>query len=518
MGFGTSAEPLVVNEKSDRVWSSYQDAIFDQVSNGDGGHTFVAALAGTGKTTTLEECLSLGSSERTRVAFAFNKAIATELQARIGRRALWNVQAATLHSFGFATLRGAFRAQVKVDGYKSNAIVDDVYFDGREPTKREDAETGDHRAAIVKLVSLAKGYLVPLEEQREDEALDQLDQILDQHEIDPTRETSNDPETDRELAIQTALFSLRKSAEMTHVIDFDDMVWMPVVRGLRCRQSDGVFVDEAQDLNPCQIELFMRALRPGGRATCFGDKHQAIYRFRGADSRAVQVITERLGARTMSLPVTYRCAKAIVRVANEVVPELQAAPGAPEGIVDAYHMNGMMKNARGGDFILSRSNAALVGPCLAFLRDGRPAKIAGRDIGARLLAVVKKARAKTIEALIVWIEEWRSRECKRLQLRKPPMDTQAIDDTAACILTLCEGLKTVDQVKDRLSKLFSDNTDDEKTIVLSTTHKAKGLERDRVFVLKDTYRKRPGEEEQNLWYVAVTRARRELYMVATPRV
>jgi superfamily I DNA/RNA helicase len=64
----------------------------------------------------------------------------------------------------------------------------------------------------------------------------------------------------------------------------------------------------------------------------------------------------------------------------------------------------------------------------------------------------------------------------------------------------------------KIQALFSD-TDETRRVTLSTTHKAKGLERDRAWVLADTYRPTRGTEEANLWYVAVTRAKTTLFLV-----
>jgi len=65
--------------------------------------------------------------------------------------------------------------------------------------------------------------------------------------------------------------------------------------------------------------------------------------------------------------------------------------------------------------------------------------------------------------------------------------------------------------------IFSDEV---KGIILSTIHKAKGLENDRIFFLApelipSKYATQPWqyEQEQNLFYVAVTRAKHELIYV-----
>ena len=76
-------------------------------------------------------------------------------------------------------------------------------------------------------------------------------------------------------------------------IDFDDMIWLPVVLDLPQRKFDRVFIDECQDLNRSQIELSLRAVKPDGRILAVGDPHQAIYSFRGLGRARVR---ERQGA------------------------------------------------------------------------------------------------------------------------------------------------------------------------------------------------------------------------------
>ena len=99
------------------------------------------------------------------------------------------------------------------------------------------------------------------------------------------------------------------------------------------------------------------------------------------------------------------------------------------------------------------------------------------------------------------------------------MDSQSVIDTRECIFALMSGAPSVDEVLTRIETLFAD-TDSANIIMLSSTHRAKGLERDRVFVLADTFMqasKRRSNvnvvEEENLWYVAISRAKRELVLV-----
>ena len=72
---------------------------------------------------------------------------------------------------------------------------------------------------------------------------------------------------------------------------------------------------------------------------------------------------------------------------------------------------------------------------------------------------------------------------------------------------------TAEQVFARLDALFEDSG---PGLLFSSTHRAKGMERDRVFVLAWTYKPDAGGEAANLWYVAISRAKRELVLVEHP--
>jgi superfamily I DNA/RNA helicase len=293
-------------------------------------------------------------------------------------------------------------------------------------------------------------------------------------------------------------------------IDFDDMIWLPLVLDLSQSKFDRVFVDETQDLNAAQIELTLRSCKADGRILAVGDPRQAIYRFRGADEKAFSNVKERLHATELPLSVCYRCSRSIIREAQKIVPNIEAAPDAEEGEVRTATFKEMRRDAQPGDFILSRTNAPLVSLCMSLIAEGRRAAIQGRDIGTSLGALVKKSKTKTVSALRDYIKEWSDKECKRLYVKH--RDTQLVEDKADCIVAISDGANSVQDVIGRIESMFSD-TSNESRIMLSTTHKAKGLERDRVWMLTATYRKRPGVEEDNLAYVAITRARKVLVLV-----
>ena len=166
-----------------------------------------------------------------------------------------------------------------------------------------------------------------------------------------------------------------------------------------------------------------------------------------------------------------------------------------------------------GDFILSRTNAPLIGLCLRLLRERVPARILGKDIATMLKGRVRKARAVSVGGMVAHVREWAHKESLDALKRDPEADVTRFTDVAACISALAEGARTVEDVTERIDDLFDDNARPEDVVTLSTTHKAKGLEADRVWVLRDTYLRKAKREEENLWYVAITRAKDTLVMV-----
>ena len=465
---------------SSRNWSSHQQAVFDDVEHGQ-GHTVVLARAGSGKTTTILEGLRRVPSRAEILMVAFNKSIERELASRAPR----GVEVRTLHSFGLRVLQKAY-GKVDKDEDKVQRLIREKVGD----------VSLDQRLALCKGVALAKYTLA----QTPKEICD----LIYRFELDV-------PEDEEKGFADLVLALLDECARRPQVIDYDDMIWLPVRLGLRPRRYDRIFVDETQDLNRCQVELALRACNPGGRVCAVGDDRQAIYSWRGADPRAVPRLIDRLNAKVLPLSVTYRCTRAIVKIANEIVPDLEAAPGAEEGTVLAVGEERMKREARPGDFILSRTNAPLVNLCLGFLAEGRPATVAGRDLASGLTTLIRKSRAGSVTALCRWIDDWAEQEADRLE--RHGKDSGGPKDKAACLRRLAQGAKSVDEVVHTIDALFTDK-DERSQIVLSTTHRAKGLERDRVWVLEDTFR-RNSVEEDNLWYVAVTRARRELHLVQT---
>ena len=463
-------------------WSNYQKAVFDDVANGN-GHTFVEAVAGSGKTTSLLESLNYIPEGTSWLLVAFNKRIASELKTRAPMSFDGDIR--TLHSLGLKAVKKRF-PNVEVDTNKMWNILNIIIGKNKK--------LNDIKYQMSKAISLCKACLIS-------EPKD-IDQILDQYDIDVF-------DMDREEFISKINEAMLKSYEITDSVDFDDMIWFPNMYDLKVGPYDHVFIDEAQDMNTAQLELALSACQDGGRITLFGDRNQAIYGFRGASSSHFDHLIKRLNAKILPLSISYRCPVKVVNKAKNFVAAIQAAPNAKQGIVKYISNKEMLKIVKPGCFILSRVNAPLMGMALRFIRDRIPCNIQGRDIGSNLDSIIKKSRKKNIDQFLNWLNKWEAKEIKRLrELGRPII---RITDKAQCLRTLAYDCNSIHEMKVKISELFNDD-DDENRVILSTVHRAKGLERNIVFILNSTFFN-SNQEEKNIKYVAITRSASELYYV-----
>lgn len=478
--------------------STQQQAIFDWFKRGT-GNLIVRARAGTGKTTTIVAGVEYAAEPRILVC-AFNKRMQIEIA---GKLTCPRAEAKTLHSVGFRFVRRAWpevrldekdnRAQViarkaiaKVSGVQEGEISDEVVL------------------GVHKLVSLAKNTMP----RATAEQLIDLADVFDAH-VEAVEDT----------ALGAAgVLALELTKTRDGWIGFDDMIYLPVVQNWIRPSYEMTVVDEAQDMNVVQLEMAQRVTQ--GRMVIVGDDRQALYAFRGADTGALNRLKAALRAQELPLTTSYRCPKSVIRAAAELVPDFKAPATAPEGSVNRITENYMLSVISDGDFLLSRTNAPLAKFCLRLIRDGKPAKIEGRDVSKSLAALVKRRRATNILDLSDRLHAWARYEEGRLKATKRAnvqVRIDAIHDQVETIEALSDGLTTVKELLERIHDFFESAA--VAPIVCSTVHRAKGLESDRVFVLEDTLYlggNRHTLEEENIHYVAITRAKRELYLVYDP--
>jgi DNA helicase II / ATP-dependent DNA helicase PcrA len=476
-------------KKESTIWSPYQQAIFEDVQLGV-GNTIVIARAGAGKSTVLVEAVKYIPKRQKTLFVAFNRSVAEELDERINKS---YIDISTLHSFGCRAIMAAF-GKVAIYPDKTLDIVKGLLHESG--IKLGGNERFNIVASLIKTVGICKAGVI--------DTPSKIDILLDEYDIDTF-------ELDRAGFIRTVCQTLRRCKEDKAKIDFGDMIWFPTIFNIPTKTYDRVFIDEANDLSFAQVNLALGACKKGGRVLAVADDRQVLYRWAGVDIDAVSVLTKRLNAKVLPLPISYRCPKAVIKLAQEIVPDIQAAPNAKEGSVQNISEDIFLSFVKPGDFILSRVNAPLIYYCMELLRNKIPANILGKDIASGLLFMIKRSEANTVDEFLVWLDKWKKSEVERLSEKN--RDPILVLDKVACLEHLCRGAKSLDKVKSNIKDMFSDD-ENEKTIVwLSSIHKFKGGEADTVYVLANTLKRGKNTEEDNLAYVSWTRAKKTLYLV-----
>ena len=458
-------------------------------------HLVVDAVAGSGKTTTLIEGVSRAPESRPLVC-AFNKRIADELNGRLQHTL---ATAKTLHGLGYALIRREWKGMPVEEetGARAEHLTGRVVApDTPKPIRR----------LVSKLHTKAR-EMCPLDWDK-----DSLTALALQFDCEPDEGYRD---YDLGYVVQRAAEALAGAATEAPTrsvgVDYADMVYLPLVWNLTSRDYDLEVVDEAQDMTLAQLELAERV--SDGRICVVGDRHQAIYGFRGADTGSLDRLKQKLGAAELPLTTTYRCAQAIVRRAQRLVPHIQARADAPEGTVSSTDYTEMLAHAEGGDFVLSRLNAPLVSATLQLLRAGRRARMAGRDIGAGIAALVKRLKPQSVSDFVRKLDQWERQTVQKYAERGLLPLVDKTHDEAQMLRAFAEDTESLSVMLDKIYWLFTDVAEEDQ-ITLSSVHKAKGLERDRVWLMQESlYRREWTQEEANIEYVAVTRARHDLRIV-----
>lgn len=510
--------------------SIYQQAIYDLIQF-DKGNAVVSAVAGSGKTTTILNALKLIPTSKKVAFLAFNRSIVSEIKTKVPQTG--NINVSTLHSFGFSALKNAF-SDIVVDNMKYMKLLNNIMFylngenkalncydfeksdlmmcnrfafDANEVTNEKNYFT-----SILKLVDLGRANNVCLNEV---EAVYKLEELAEKHGVELINGEC-----------VRAYMLIKLGSQLTDVIDYVDMLFLPIVYNLPIYQYDFVFVDECQDLNNCQRILMLKAIKKnGGRFIAVGDPQQAIYGFAGADINSYNELCNTANTVVLPLSVCYRCGSKIIELAQEIVPQILPRENAPEGEVLTDAKLAMIKD---GDMVLCRVVFPLVKLCMGYLSAGIKATLMGSDIGANLSNMIKNQERKrevfTMENVFARLNNELSKVLKKIVLKERLSNEDAKLTTTYTsylekILVIQEIAGTEINpvnVMDKIKSIFSDT--EKEGIILSSIHKSKGLESDRVFIVHSEklplVRKNMKDwemvQEKNLEYVAYTRAKNTL--------
>jgi len=277
----------------------------------------------------------------------------------------------------------------------------------------------------------------------------------------------------------------------------DPYLKMAQLRGIKL-PGDFFMLDEAQDTNACVQDIFENQ---DGQLIAVGDANQQLYAWRGAEDYMSKMDTEN----RLTLSKSFRFGDAVADEANKFLTLLDS----PLRIEGFEKINSVVTTLETPDAVLCRTNAEVIAQAMHFGDSGHRVGVVGGTYaikqmaeGALALQSGRQASHPDMMAFKSWGEfkEYVEEEGGDLKVFVKIVDNY--------------GAQTVINVADScVDEKYAD-------VVISTGHKAKGREWERVRIGNDFQPPEPdsdtGEDgkpnstEMMLGYVAVTRAQNEL--------
>lgn len=498
------------------------------------GSLIIDALAGSGKTSTLLMLLAR-MPQRSVLICAFNRRIADELTEKVNQlKAItpslrgMSIHVKTFHAQGLSMIKDHYRHL-------------QVSSTGTEDILRKAAGEGPGLPFRVKRAAVR--LLRTLKETTATRSVPTSDVVLALgYEYDIFDKKMSEREAAMTVDIVRDGYLLSLDLERRTTIDYCDMVWAPIVCGLPPKSRyQAVLVDELQDISEPQMTMILNLMAPNGRLVGVGDVHQQIYEWRGSlGSMAWTLAKEKLGVALFPLTMTWRCSKRVVAEAQQIVPKIRAREDASEGSISECPWYAMPKaigpRSEIPTFVLSRNNATILECALYLWRERVHFELnAGKEMLDPLFMLLDNELNLSSQPLfIASVNAWHAKAIAAAEKANSPSAADRFDEQRAMLMTAAQ-FASPDKIKRLLYDIITPNG---ANVLLSTVHKVKGLEADRVFLLKQTfgrhkdplpcklcegdgcsrcsdglYKPETEQEELNIEYVAITRARHDLIWV-----
>ena len=444
------------------------------------------ALAGTGKTTTLEGLIPLIRDPW--LYLAFNKPVVEEAIEKLPGASKDNVK--TFNGLGLKCWRDG-NGKADTNPKKTKDLLSEKI---RQLRGDDRAEASDAYFDLLTAISLSKhlGY-VP------EGKFTHARRLIDRAGLNARLER---PLSAFEQAIVDDVLFTSIQASYAGAIDFDDQVYMPALFGGSFPRFPIVLVDERQDSSPSNYALLERCVK--GRLVAVGDRWQSIYGFRGATTDGGDEALKRYNMTELPLSYSFRCPEAIVRAVHWRVPHMKwVKTGGTHQVLHSLHVDDIPDGAA----IICRNNAPLARSAFALLSRKRSVSLAGSDIGPKIIFLLGKVGNPydKRDDLIAKIDAWRD---EKLEKANAPA---TILDTAECMKVFASWGNTCEQAIEYAKHIFKQRG----KIELTTGHKAKGKEWDTVYHLDPGLIDMNDEQDRNLKYVITTRAKQECFEVNT---
>ncbi|MFA5234035.1 MAG: UvrD-helicase domain-containing protein [Sulfurimonas sp.] len=434
----------------------------------------IQAYAGAAKTTTLVEY----AKARPNVDFlylAFNKSVADEAVLKFPP----NVTCKTTHSLAFRYI--GWKYKNKIENLRSYHLM------------RGDLDIFDRSEANY-LIECVRRWCYSIDDKISNRHLVKNDTIL----------TPKKVILQKLKKIWKEMCDIESGVPMSH--DGYLKLYQLSKPELKC---DILLVDESQDTNICTLDIF---LNHKGRKIMVGDANQAIYHWRGAHN-AIQKCNP---DREKFLTTSFRFGKNIAAIANILLFNYKNVEKP---------LLGFRETDKVTDFIgyephtvISRTNGTLFEKAMSVIECGKKVHFLGSDSGYNaFLDTIKDVyylyadkKDKIKDTYIASFTNYYDFK-------------EAVFDKISPDVELQSRVRVVDKYRGEIFNILNEikaNTvgRDRADIILSTAHKSKGAEFDRVALANDfvslvkdgKLNTRLNGAEVNLLYVAATRAKHVL--------
>lgn len=475
------------------------------------GDVAINAVAGSGKTTTIIEYAASRPATSPILYLAFNRSVKLEAAKKFEARGLRNVRVETAHSLAFDYVVRGSGYKLRQKEFRSQEIVD-VLGLRSNGEKHNEYILANHISKFI-------AYFCNSDKKKVQE-LNYLDLITD-----PTAKTFVRKHYQQiEMGTRQLLAKMEKrEIEIPH--DFYLKKFQLLCPRL---PFDYILFDEAQDASAAMLDVFVR--QPATKVIV-GDTHQQIYGWRHAVNSL-----EKTGFDTLQLSTSFRFPQDIADLATEVLHWKEHL-----GDHQFVPINGKGNHTKiKTKATIARTNLGLLLNAIEYITNNR--KIKGiyfegnfnsytyADEGASLYDVLNLASNKPDKIRDKLIGSMRNLEELEEYIEKTE-DPQL----AMMVEVVKEYGEEIYDILRSLKKLHIADEDREKAdMIFSTVHRAKGMEYDIVHLVNDfvnetKLKKAKGEaasksekpdlirlnEEVNLLYVALTRARYNLYIPET---
>lgn len=537
--------------------SKYQKEIIDFFKNNPHDNIIVKALAGTGKSTLI--CLLTEETSTSDIYVAFNSSIAEEFSRKINNP---KTKVKTLHSLGLAIMnsnlsestskggigsRNTSSSGATLDNFKIHKIIDELIY---ETFGKYDKF--EHKVFIkdnyVQLYNLCRLTCTNMSSDSEVEKLVEDYNLFVDY-------SGNDFSSPLVSTMVTWLEQIdEKSIEefkTSRVIDFTDMLYITYKK-----LSSGewkvpyynyytnIYIDEAQDLSTIQLLMLKFIKRKGGRYIFVLDENQAIYSFAGGNAKSCALIPKLYAPiKEFDLPINYRCPTShLAKVNRDFGIPIQPRPDAPIGSIKTIDKEEIKKYVHAGDLVISRKNKWLSDVILDLAIHGIPIYMEDKEMVEQIKKLVSSQKAASLYELKNKLEKIIKKY--NVQLEKiVKKETEKAEEDTKKMIDVSDTNSRIDNInfiKSILSYYSSqpqnkhDKPDDfikyidillntkmpSNCVRVCSVHKAKGLEAPQTFVLNEakvcTDRRNSweqNEQEKNLSYISITRAKENLFLV-----